>query len=194
MWSTFDMRFSIVCYLDPQSIDEVRSIQEELSKLTGARASLDLWMPHVTVGDGIEVDDSELSAIEATFAKIANNTAPLDIYLHNIIKMDSRKGGAGEVTTPYGLYLEVQKDEALMSLVGNISKAVERTDKWYLMPSPYHPHCALAFKDLDREGFELGARYLDDKFPAFKTKLDHVALVEMLSNETREFVRFGFRK
>lgn len=173
---------------------QVRSIQEELGRLTGARASLDLWQPHVTVGDGIEVNDSELSALKTTFTEIAANTTPFDIYLLNILKVDFRKGGADEVTTPYGLYLEVQKNEALISLVGNVTKALERTNKWYFMPSPYHPHCALAFKDLSEKGFRIGAKYLDDTSPAMKSKIDHVALVEMLPNETREFARFNFVK
>lgn len=193
-WSNFYMRLSIVCYLDPKSTSEVRSIQQELAELTGARASLDLWKPHVTVGDGIEVDDNELLALETAFSGIAKNTVPFNIYFHSILKIDSRKGGVGEATTPYGLYLEVQKNEALMSLVGDIAKAIERTAKWYFMPSPYSPHCALAFKDLNKEGFEIGARYLDDMWPTLKATIDHVALVEMLPNETKEYIRFEFVK
>ena len=194
MWSTFDMRFSIVCYLDSESTDSVRFIQEELGKLTGARASLDLWKPHITVGDGIEIEKNQLPELKKLFEDTTSSIKPFDIYMHGILKIDSRKGGEGEVTTPYGLYLNVEKNEALINLVENISKATEGKNKWYLMPSPYHPHCTLAFKDLGKEGFEIGAKYLDDTSLALKAKVDQVTLVEMLSSETREFVRFNFAK
>jgi len=186
------MRFSVVCYLDSDSSNAVRSIQEKLGELTGARASLDLWKPHITVGDGIEVDDNDLDTVKSVFKNIAENTNPFFVSMNDILKIDFREGGVGETTTPYGLYLDVVRNDDLLKLVEKVSKVSERLNKWYFMPSPYHPHCALAFKDLDEAGFVKGARYLDDQALNIQARIDHVALVEMLPDKTREFYRFNF--
>lgn len=186
------MRFFVVCYLDLDSTNTVRTIQEKIGELTGARASLDLWKPHITVGDGIEVDDSEFAAVRSAFENIAENVKPFSVSMYDILKIDFRKGGKGETTTPYGLYLDVKRNDDLLGLVGKISRISEQLSKWYFMPSPYHPHCALAFKDLDEAGFIKGAGYLDEQVLNIKARIDHVALVEMLPNETREFARFNF--
>ncbi len=186
------MRFSVVCYLDSDSTNTIRSIQKKLGELTGARASLDLWRPHITVGDGIEIDDRELVAVRSAFENSIKNTNSFYISMYDILKIDFREGGVGGTTTPYGPYLDVVRNDDLLGLVEKTSEVSRQLNKWYFMPSPYHPHCALAFKDLNEEGFIKGARYLDDQTFNIKAKIDHIALVEMLPNETREFCRFNF--
>lgn len=188
------MRFSIVCYLDAESTALVRRAQEDLGRLTGARASLDLWAPHVTVGDGIEVNDSELASIKKKFASLSGTQAPFKVELSDIIKKDDRVGGKGEDTTPYGLYLEVQPNSDLNELVRKVGLITAKEEKWYFMPQPYHPHCALAFKDLDEKGFKEGINYLEKQDFELKATLDHVSLVEMLPAATREYARFDFVK
>lgn len=192
MWSTFCMRLSVVCYLDDESTSIVRSMQNTLGNLTGARASLDLWLPHITVGDGVEVNESELSILKDRFEFLAVNTKPFNLDLYEILKIDFRKGGEGEATTPYGLYLDVKQNEELLKFVSSIAAVSEPLKKWYLMPSPYHPHCALAFKDLSEEGYKLGSKYLDKQNIKLRTKISSVSIVEMLPNATREFARFNF--
>ena len=55
------------------------------------------------------------------------------------------------------------------------------------MPSPYHPHCTLAFKDLGKEGFEIGAKYLDDTSLALKAKVDQGPVKEkVVTQEMRQ--------
>jgi 2'-5' RNA ligase len=186
------MRFSVVCYLDSDSTNIVRCIQQKLGELTGARASLDLWKPHVTVGDGIEVDEGELMVVKSAFEESIKSTSPFYVSMRDILKVDFREGGTGETTTPYGLYLDVVRNDDLLGLVEKVSKVSKKLSKWYFMPIPYHPHCALAFKDLDKDGFIEGARYLDDQTFDINARIDHVALVEMLPDETRELYRFNF--
>lgn len=176
-------------------MDDVRKVQHALGEVTEAKASLELWLPHITtVGDGIEVNDTELTAIKDSFKTLSRNTHPFNVTLQDILKIDFRKGGKGEETTPYGLYLDVKTNDALLKLVDDVAKITTNSKKWYFMPSPYHPHCALAFKDLSKEGFEKGIEYLDGLNLRYSASLDHVALVEMLPNATRELVRFYFAR
>jgi 2'-5' RNA ligase len=186
------MRFSIVSYLDPKSTAIVRAVQQELADLTGAKASLELWKPHITVGDGIEIEGQELASLKEKFEVFSLKEKPFEVDLRDIIKMDTRKGGEGEITTPYGLYVEVQPNEFLMRLVSNVSLASKGLKKWYSMPRPYHPHCALVFKDLNEDGFRKGIDYLKGKDLKLTVILDHVSLVEMSPKATREFARFNF--
>lgn len=186
------MRLSVVCYLDEGSMAIVRSVQNTLSDLTGAKASLDLWLPHITVGDGVEVNESELSVLMHEFDALANRTDAFSVDLYDILKIDFRKGGEGETTTPYGLYLDVKPNKELLELVSEVSMLCEQFKKWYLMPSPYHPHCALAFKDLSREGYEIGGEYLDSQNLKLYTRITGLSIVEMLPDMTRERARFDF--
>lgn len=181
-----------MCYLDDESTSVVRYIQEALSDLTGARASLDLWKPHVTVGDGVVIDNNELGAFQRKLEYLARSTKPFRLDLHDILKIDLRKGGEGETTTPYGLYLDVKKNKELIKLVSKVSDISDNLKKWYLMPSPYHPHCALAFKDLPEEGYRLGGDYLDRRRLTIQAKINSISIVEMLPDETKEFAHFNF--
>lgn len=188
------MRLSIVSYLDSASSDEVSKLQRRLSEITGSKASLELWMPHVTVGDGIEVNDEELLQLQAELKNIVAKFVPFTVDLRDILKLDSRRGGEGEITTPYGLYLDVNANDNLLNLVASVATASRNLNKWYIMPQPYHPHCTLAFKDLSKEGFERGIAFLDKQSLKLTATLDHVALVEMLPNAARELARFNFTK
>lgn len=186
------MKLSIVSYLDAASMVKVREVQKHLSDITGSMASMELWLPHITVGDGLEVDAGELQLLQTDLTELAKCTSEFDVTLSDIIKIDSRKGGEGEQTTPYGLYLDVKQTDQLLELVSATSNISLNFKKWYFMPRPYHPHCALAFKDLSKEGFERGIAYLDTHQLILTSAIDHIAIVEMLPNDTREFARFSF--
>ncbi|HMM62132.1 MAG TPA: hypothetical protein PKC86_01080 [Candidatus Saccharibacteria bacterium] len=185
------MKLSIVSYLDDDSMAIVRGVQEELSEITGSKASLELWQPHITVGDGVEVNDDEFIKLRYELDDAAAKTTRFNVDLYDIIKHDSRVGGSGEETTPYGLYLDVRINDNLLELVANISNSTKALSKWYFMPKPYHPHCALAFKDLSKEGFERGIAFLDTQDLKLNVSLDHFSLVEMLPSATREIARFN---
>lgn len=188
------MRLSIVCYLEPASTVTVRDLQNKLTELTGSRASLDLWEPHITVGDGVEVDEVDVPSLRQAFLEIARATKSFRVKMDGYLKVDFRKGGKDETTSPYGLYLRVQKSPELLQLVETISKNIHDYRKWYHMPSPYTPHCALAYKDLSKQGFQIGSEYLDSQDIMLEATIDHVALVETTDRQTREFERFSFTK
>jgi len=188
------MKLSIVSYLDPHSSAIVRSLQEELSGITHSKASLSSWQPHVTIGDGIELDDNELHELKTNLANIARETKQFSLNLSDVGSMDNWKGGKDEEVTPYVIYLDVEVTDSLTSLVNQAAEISNRHTKWYIMPKPYLPHVTLAFRDLPKEGFHKGLHYLRGQDIEISATIDHVALVEKLPNLDRELVRYRFNK
>lgn len=185
------MRVSIVSYLDPETTKAVRDIQQTLSDLTGAKASLTTWLPHVTVGDGVEFDDAQEEGFLSRLKELTANHKPFNLELKGIGTLDNWQGGEGEVFTPYVIYLDVVINESLMNIVKGVSEASEGLHTWYKMPEPYLPHCTLAFRDLTKEGFEKGIAYLATQNLSFTTTIDHISLVEMLPTGDTEYVRLS---
>jgi 2'-5' RNA ligase len=190
MWSTFYMKLSLVSYLDQTSSSLVREIQQNLSDITGSKASLSSWQPHVTVGDGVEVNEEQCNQLKNRINEISTSTAKYLLKLHGIGTLDNWKGGAGE--TPYVIYLDVVINDELVKVVDDVDRATYEYSKWYLMPRPYLPHCTLAFRDLTKEGFEKGLEYLKNVDPSITATVDHIALVDKLPDVDRELVRFNF--
>ena len=114
--------------------------------------------------------------------------------MYNILKFDLRKGGEDETSTPYGLYLDVTRNDGWLGLVEKIASWSEQLRKWYYIPNPYHPDYALAFEDLNEAGYVNETRHLDNRALFIKVRIDYVSLVEMQPGKTHEFARFSFYK
>ncbi|NCD00467.1 MAG: hypothetical protein EOL95_12320 [Bacteroidia bacterium] len=186
------MKLSIVSYLDPESSHKVRELQQKLSDITGSRVSLSSWEPHVTIGDGVEVDYGDLKSLKYKIDSLSIKTDPFELNLQGIGSLDNWKGGSDE--TPYVIYLNVVLTEELMKFVNEIESICNKYNKWYFMPRPYMPHCTLAFRDLTKVGYENGLKYLQKVDPKLKAKIDHIALVEKLTDFDSELIRFKFVK
>jgi 2'-5' RNA ligase len=192
VWYTNLMKLSIVSYLDPTSSAQVRAIQRELSRVTGSKASLESWEPHITIGDGIDIADQDLPAVQAAFQEMASRMAPFSLELGDIATITNRKGGIDEVTTPYVIYINVNMNHVLLDLVAKTAKITAETAKWYFMHQPYQAHCTLAFRDLTKKDFAVGRAHLVHTAPAGTVTINHVALVKKLPSLDRELVRFPF--
>ena len=184
------MKLSIVSYLDPDSTKYVRDLQQGLSKVSGSNASLNSWEPHITVGDGIEINDSELEQVKAGLVNLAHGIKPFSINLQGVGSRDDRIGGKDEVTTPYVVYLNAIVNDELQTLVDQVKKRTGAFSKWYVMPRPYLAHVTLAFRDLTKDGFDSGLRSLSGKRPSTMSKVGHLSLVEKLPDVDRELLRF----
>ena len=186
------MKLSLVSYLDPESSREIRAIQTELSGITGSKASLNSWEPHVTVGDAIEVSKEELADVKERIKELCKSTSSFQLRLQGIESLDNWMGGAGE--TPYVIYLNVQLNNELDMIDKEVADKIKDYDKWYVMPKPYLPHCTLAFRDLTEQGYVKGLEYLQETDPRVTAHIDHIALVEKLADVDRELIRFNFIK
>ena len=183
------MQFSIVSYLDPQATAQVRGLQRTISEVTGSHASLSSWEPHVTIGDGVAVDDTERTRLVGETQQLADETSAFELHMSGFSSLDNRPIGIGEVSTPYVLFVDVQVNPQLLDIVDRMQVITDKYTAWYHMPQPYLPHVTLAFRDLTREGFERGLDYLSDKDIRITSVIDHIALVEKLETKDVEYTR-----
>ncbi|MDB5162094.1 MAG: Phosphoesterase [Candidatus Saccharibacteria bacterium] len=188
------MKLSLVSYLDSASLRKVRELQQKLSEITGSKASLTSWDPHITIGDGVVVTEESLQKFQKQVQTIASSTVSFPLKLQGIGTMTNFKGGTGEQVSPHVLYIDVTVTDQLQRLVDSVSHVSNGYEKWYFMPKPYQPHCTLAFRDLSEDGFRLGLEYLKKQNIDLTSTIDHIALVEKLENLDRELVRFNLEK
>lgn len=171
------MRLSIVSYLDPQASAQVRDLQYAISDITRSRASLLSWGPHVTLADGVEAEDDQIENLVESIAEAATRHPYFNLTASSYGFFYNRPLGKDEISTPYALFLKVSTNERLLSLSAEITKVISTYPIWYNMPLPYQPHITLAFRDLDRQGFDKGIAYLDDQQISLTATIDHIALV-----------------
>lgn len=189
-----ERKFSIVYYLENEIKDKVRNLQQDISDLTGAKASLVEWEPHITVGDAPEVSEEELQKLETELEYFSKNYNPYPVTLDGYGGFAGRIGGIGEKTTPCVLWIDVIPNEALVNMVANLKNVTNQYSKWWRMSIPYNPHATLAFRDLDQKGYEKGNDFLQGKSFVEKVIINHIALVEHLHDKDLEYKRFYFNK
>lgn len=185
------MQLSVVSYLDKDTTAEVRKLQRTLSDITGSTASLLSWEPHVTIGDGVELDRDGADQLIRQMEKVANANRAFDLELSEFKSFDTRPIGRGESSTPYVIYIDVKVNKELLSLVKDIEGVTEQHSQWYRMHRPYTPHVTLAFRDLGKEGYDRGLAFLANQAIDLTTKIDHIALVEKLPDRDSELHRIA---
>ena len=180
-------------YLEDELKTEVRVLQEKLFELTGSRECLDAWQPHLTIGNGILVDESKLMQVESDIEALVKNENTFQVALEGFGGLTNRKGGEGEITTPYVLWVDVVVNKELTELVGKVRDIItSKCELWYQMPKPYTPHVTLAFRDLSEDGYSNGLDYLNGRSFNNSAQISHIALVEKLPTADIEHKRFKF--
>lgn len=156
-------KYSIVFFLENKSSNEVRLLQKKLRELTNSQECLKYWKPHITVGDGVSVTNEGLKKIEKELQIITDNEKGFNVTLIGFGGKTNRKSGKSEFSTPYVLWINVQISNDLKVLVKKIrNKITSKYDSWYQMSEPYTAHVTLAFRDLTKEGYNIGKTYLKD--------------------------------
>jgi len=183
------MQLSVVSYLDQIATSQVRELQKTMGEVTGSHASLNSWLPHVTLGDGVDVTSLELSDLVDEIQEAASTTPSFTINMSGFGSLDSRPIGVGEASTPYAIFIDVVVSQDLLDLVAKIDEVTTARSIWYHMPRPYLPHVTLAFRDLSETGYMNGLDYLSDKNIQFSSVIDHIALVQKLPDTDTEYTR-----
>ena len=158
-----------------------------MSETTGSYACLSSWEPHVTLGDGVEVDEHGYKGLVEDIEQVAHLHPVFELEISGFSSLDNRPLGVGEASTPYAIFIDVHANNLLQALVAGLQKITSEHPIWYHMPQPYLPHVTLAFRDLSREGFDRGIAYLSDKDIRITSVIDHISLVEKL--ETKDIER-----
>ena len=128
------MKVSIISYLAPDSTEKVITLQQKLGEITGSIAALQIWQPHLTIGDGIKISQQQLAVFETKLMQIATRHHRFNITLRGFDSLTSWKPGAGQTGTPYVIYIHVEPSQALLRFVRDIADAIGDENRWYRMP------------------------------------------------------------
>ncbi len=186
-------RYTLVAYLDAGLMAKVRAIQREISRLTGSRASLDDWDPHISVGSEVWLRDDELDEYTAQLADAVAETKPFSVNVRDFGFIDNWSGGKLPGNTPYGVYLGIVVAPELQRMVKKIRPVTAPRNLYYDMPWPYHPHLTVAFRDLTKHGYEITKeKYHKSRFNELTT-VDSISIARMkASGRNVEARRIGF--
>ncbi len=187
-------QFSLVYYLEGHIKDAVRELQIKISDLTGAKASLVEWEPHLTLASGPELSEIGLENLEKEIELFCEKQNSFDVVLKDFGGSNRRTGGNQEKTTRCVLWINAVENNQLSQAVEDFKLIINRYEHWYRMPEPYHPHVTLAFRDLDQDGYEKGINFLEGKNFHEIVSINHIALVEHLLNKDIEYKKFYLNK
>jgi 2'-5' RNA ligase len=165
------LNFSIISTLSGEVYKKVRDLQKEISKVTGSEKCLIDWQPHITIGDGIIVNEKDLAVTEEKLKSFAENHKIVKAKISGFAGIDNWKGAVEGKITPYVIWLEVELNDDLTNLYNSLKEdIVEGYETWLPRTINYKPHVTIAFADLTKEGYEKGLIYLKEK--SFETEFD----------------------
>lgn len=170
-------RFSIIAYFDEETTNEIRHIQSLLLSETGSHGSLTSWLPHVTVGSGLVVEEEQLPEFIKTIETYVHIAKPTTIHTRNFDYMDNWSGSKLGYT-PYVVYIKPDELGTLPDIAAFFEGLKSTYPAWYNQPWPYQPHITLAFKDLSKAGFESAQKFLAGKTYEKTIHIDSVSLAE----------------
>ncbi len=187
-------KFSIISYFDEPVTKEIRGIQETLSELTGSKGSLAAWIPHITVGSGITVEESQLAEFYEKIEKFLQDYSSTSLKTKEFSFMDNWSGSKLGFT-PYVVYIKPFDYGSLATAAGFFEEVLKpQYPAWYDQPWPYNPHITVAYKDLDEVGYEKAKEYLIGKTFEREIVINNICLaVQGEDGFWKEFKRFNLK-
>jgi len=187
----------LVIFCNEQLEKQIRNIQQELFELTGSRNCLDNWTPHITIGNGVEVDDEteDVEKLINEIHEVIKDFSPMKVTACNYGFLEHehlKKLGL----SPFVVHLDIKKTPELDRLACLIKeKITDKRHTVYKQPWPYDPHLTVAFGDLTKEGFEKAKKALSQKKFSSELFIDHIALTkEDDKGKWKEYKRISFEK
>ncbi|MCB9810552.1 MAG: hypothetical protein H6779_01730 [Candidatus Nomurabacteria bacterium] len=184
--------YSMVSYLSGEDFKKVRSIQKELSKLTGSQKCLVDWLPHLTVGTGITLDDEQLVRADNLFNEATKKVDGFKVRAEGFGGWDNGKGAIEGKITPYVIYLKVEINDNLRKMFNILKQQVtDGFEVWLPRIEDYKPHITLAFADLDEVGYQKGLEYVNSlKDFSLDINISHFSLTECYGMGNMESVEY----
>ncbi len=188
-------KFSIISYFEPEVTREIRGIQEKLSELTGSKGSLAAWIPHITVGSGITIEEGQLGGFYNQIETFLKDFSGTTIGTRDFSFMDNWSGSKLGFS-PYVVYIKPYDYGVLPRIASFLEESLKPNyPAWYDQPWPYSPHITVAYKDLNKEGFLKAKEYLTDKTFERDIVINNVCLAIQSENGFwEEFKRFDLKK
>lgn len=185
--------YPCVTYLDESAQNQFRVLQKDLFNLTGSKACLEEWEPHITVGKSLELDSKELLNLIKELKEFATKQNSFEVEIKDFGFMIHEVVAKLYNCEPYLVYLNVMVNDKLQQFVDSLNTILKKYEcKFDIFP--YKPHLTLAFKDLDEEGFEKAKKYLKEKKFSKKVKVGSFSLArdKEKNGKFREEIRFSF--
>jgi len=180
---------SFIAYFEKEVEEEIRLLQKELFELTGAKASLKEWRPHITIGKALNLDDTTSMQISNELKSFVKSQEKFQVELKDFGFMDDWKGSKLFSCEPYVLYIKVVLNSSLISFVDRLDSILKKYDFSYDI-FPYNPHLTLAFKDLDKVGFEKAKELLEKRIFSKIININGFSITTD-KNKKDEFIEVG---
>jgi len=187
--------YPCVAYFEEEIEKEFRKLQDEMYKLTGSKACLNEWNPHITVGKDLELDSIGLLNLTKELNSFAKTQSHFEIELKDFGFMNNKIIAKLYNCEPYVIYIDVIVNKDLLLFVEKLNKILEKYKYKYDI-FPYKPHLTLAFKDLNKEGFEKAKEYLKNKkfYKLIKINSFSLATDKENNGQFKEKIKFDFGK
>ena len=191
------INFSIVSYLEGEEFKKVRAIQKKLSEITGSKKSLEDWLPHITIGDGIAVSQVRLGEVESALENLAAAQKVVHAQIRGFAGIEDWKGSIPGKITPYVIWLNISVSPELKNLFSDLrDKLTANHETWLPRTINYIPHITLACADLSEEGYRAGMEYVSSLQFEETLTISHAALVECYGEgnmDSVEYHKFYFK-
>lgn len=170
-------QITFVTYLAPDLHEQVQNLERELASVTGSRACLEIWEPHVTVGSEVYVDEDKVDALADKLHRAVTKIEAFSVTLNGFRSVDNADKGYLEGFTKNHIHIRVRKTQELEHLADSVERRVtKRYERYHSLSRPYQPHLTVAFKDLTDEGFVKGRKLLEHRPFDAEMIFDHVAM------------------
>lgn len=187
--------YSLIVNLNGEQYKSIRSLQKEISILTGAKRSIEDWLPHITIGDGPYLSEEEVVVYEKELAEFCKAQKKVVTRLRGFTGIDNWKG-AQLGLSPYVIWIDVEVSDDLKNLFEKLKDNItSKYGTWLPRTSSYTPHVTLAFADLTKEGFEKTLELLKTKNIDEDFLIDNITIVECYGDDRMtsvEYKRFYF--
>lgn len=187
--------YSIIVNLSGEQYKMARSLQKEISILSGAKRSIEDWLPHITIGDGPLISEEEMIVYEKELVEFCKTQKKVKARLKGFTGIDNWKG-AQLGLSPYVVWVDVEVSDDLKKLFEELrDKITSKYEAWLPRTVNYTPHVTLAFADLTKEGYEKSLELLKTKVIDEEFAIDNITIVECYGEDKMtsvEYKRFYF--
>ncbi len=178
--------YPCILYFEEKIENEIRSLQNNLSKLTNAKYALSTWRPHITAGKTLYLEGKEFSEISKELKKFAKTQSQFDIELKDFKFWSSSRNHKRTDREPYGINIEVISNPSLISFVNSLNKILKKFN-YFCEVFPYKPHITLANRDLNKEGFKKAKEFLRNKNFSRTTNISSFSFA-IYNEEKKKFI------
>ena len=129
--------YSQVIYLDKTLTKKVKNIQKKIFDLTWSKACLEIWEPHLTIGDGIIIDDKNIDLYCEKVKKLLEIHNIFEIEVKNYNFMDNWSGWNLPGHSKYVIYLNIILNKEIKNLAKSIKDDITKVHPiWYKQTLP----------------------------------------------------------